>query len=67
MFANRGDNQIASLEILAIALGISTFKQKLSGRRVVIHSDNTTAEHGVRKGRARYSVTIFSAELNIGG
>jgi hypothetical protein len=49
----RGDNQIASLELLSIALGISTFEQKLRGRNVVVHSDNTTAEYGVRKGRAR--------------
>ena len=49
----RGDNQIASLELLSIALGISTFEQKLRGRNVVVHSDNTTAEYGVRKGRAK--------------
>ena len=56
-FRARGDNQIASLELLAIAFGISTFEQKLKGRNVVIHSDNTTAEHGVRRGRARYLYT----------
>ena len=33
--------------------GLSTFKGKLRGRRVVVHSDNTIAEHGMRKGRAR--------------
>ena len=73
-FQRRGDNQIASLELLSIAFGLSTFAEKLKGyaysvclvpclhcvacarlcrRNIVVHSDNTTAEHGVRKGRAR--------------
>ena len=73
-FHTRNDNQIASLEMLAIAYGesclppgwvraalacvrlcsgLSTFKEELRGRRVVVHSDNTIAEHGMRKGRAR--------------
>ena len=73
-FKLRGDNQIASLEILAIAFGtqiegaatqlcvcafgmpvsgLSTFAEYLRGRNVVVHSDNTVAEHSVRKGRAR--------------
>ena len=33
--------------------GLSTFEGALRGRNIVIHSDNTTAEHGLRKGRAR--------------
>ena len=33
--------------------GLSSFGQLLQGRNIVTHSDNTTAEHSVRKGRAR--------------
>ena len=66
-FFTRKDNQIASLEMLAIAYGwqpdaaicplrccistgLSTFKETLRGRRVIVHSGNTIAENGVRKG-----------------
>jgi hypothetical protein len=71
-FRPRGDNQIASLEMLAIAYGtwllqlvafmivciglvsgLSTFAGDIRGRKVVVHSDNTVAEYGMRKGRAR--------------
>ena len=73
-FKVRDDGQIASLEMLAIALGeqvgvtlhtrislgvssvssgLSTFRKKLQGRNVVVHTDNTIAEHSIRKGRAR--------------
>ena len=71
-FRIRDDGQIASLEMLAVALGkqhnlgtacqyrkpgplagLSTFKSKLKGRNVVVHTDNTIAEYGLRKGRAR--------------
>ena len=59
-FKRRGDNQIASLELLSIAFGLSTFEEKLRGRNIVVHSENTTAENGVRKGRARYnSLHVF--------
>ena len=34
------------LELLAISLGLETFKELLSGRRVVIHSDNSGSEVG---------------------
>ena len=33
--------------------GISTFEQELRDRNIVVHTDNTVAEHGLRKGRAR--------------
>jgi len=33
--------------------GMSTFASKLRSRNVVVHTDNTIAEHGLRKGRAR--------------
>ena len=45
-FAARDDNQIASLEMLAIAVGLSTFAPELANRRVVVYSDNTVAEVG---------------------
>ena len=32
------------LELLAISLGLSTFQEQLSGRKVVIHSDNSGSE-----------------------
>ena len=49
-FEARDDNQITSLEILAIAVGPSTFSQELAGRTVVVYSDNKGAEGSVRKG-----------------
>ena len=71
-FRPRGDNQIASLEMPAIAYGtwllqlvaliivcmglvpgLSTFAGDIRGRKVVVHSDNTVAEYGMRKSRAR--------------
>ncbi len=44
MFAERCDNQITTLEILAVSVGMSTFCEELTGRRVIIYSDNTGAE-----------------------
>ena len=32
------------LELLSISLGLPTFEQKLKGRRIVVHSDNTDSE-----------------------
>ena len=43
-FDKRADNQIMSLELLAISVGLSTFAEELQGRRVIIYSDNTGAE-----------------------
>ena len=40
----RADGQIMSLEILAIAVGLSTFAKELCGRSVVVYSDNRGAE-----------------------
>ena len=50
LFQSRRDNQITSLEILSIALGVSTFEATLSGREVLIFSDNKGAEGACRKG-----------------
>ena len=43
-FYSRKDNQIMGLELLAIALGLSTFVNYLRGRKVIVHSDNTGSE-----------------------
>eukprot|EP00973_Karenia_brevis_P079188 10987376-Karenia_brevis.AAC.1 len=52
-FAIRRDKQIMGLELLSIALGLSTFEQKIKHRKVVIHSDNTGSEVALRRGSAR--------------
>ena len=41
------------LELLAIALGFSTFANILEGRRVMVWSDNVGSESCARKGTAR--------------
>ena len=43
-FEQRGDNQITTLDILAISVGLSTFCAELNGRKVIIFSDNSGAE-----------------------
>ena len=45
--------QITTLEILAIAIGLSTFQSELKGRKVVVWSDNKGAEGATRKGSAK--------------
>ena len=52
-FKRRADNQIMGLELLAITLGLCSFREQLSGRQVVIHCDNTGAEVAISKGSAR--------------
>ena len=52
-FQKRGDNQITTLEILAIAVGLSSFGHLLRGRRCVIFSDNRGAEGSVIKGASK--------------
>ena len=49
---DRSDNQIMSLETIAIAVGLSTFARELAGRKVIIFSDNTGAEAATKKGTA---------------
>ena len=46
----RNDKQIMSLEMYAILVGIATFCHLIKGRRVVVWSDNTGAEHATRRG-----------------
>ena len=43
-FCNRKDNQIMGLELLGIALGLSSFSHLIRNRKVIIHCDNTGAE-----------------------
>ena len=49
-FSKRKDNQITTLEVLAIAIGLSTFGALLENKRVIIFSDNKGAEGSVRNG-----------------
>ena len=49
-FQKRGDKQITSLEILAIALGISTFSDLIANRKLFVFSDNIGAERSTQKG-----------------
>ena len=52
-FKKRKDNQIQSLELLALALGLCTFTRQCKGRKVQLYSDNTGAEHSTKKGSAK--------------
>ena len=52
-FNKRSDWQITTLEIMALAIGLSTFADKLRNRKVVIWSDNSGAEASTRKGAGR--------------
>ena len=53
LFRERNDAQITGLEILAIAVGLSTFAEALRGRRVRTFFDNVVAEGALRRGAAR--------------
>ena len=44
MFVQRSDAQIMGLELLGLALALSTFAASLRGKRVVMHCDNSGAE-----------------------
>ena len=43
-FQRRSDNQITTLEILAVSVGLSSFADLIRERRVVLYSDNKGAE-----------------------
>ncbi len=43
-FQRRADQQIMALEIMAIAVGLSTFSEQVRGRKVIVFSDNKGAE-----------------------
>ena len=49
----RSDNQIMSLETMAISVGLATFAEELRGRKVLVFSDNTGAEAAARRGSAQ--------------
>ena len=53
MFSARNDSQIMGLEILAVILGLSTFRERLSGKLVRVWEDNAGAEGVMAKGGAR--------------
>ena len=52
-WATRKDSQIMGLEILSIALGLSSFNDMLRNRDVIIWSDNTGAEHATANRTAK--------------
>ena len=52
-FRSRNDAQICGLEMLAIAVGLSTYADELKGRKVIVHSDNVGAEAATTKGTAK--------------
>ena len=52
-FEHREDNWIMGLEILAILMGIQTFKEQLKGKLVRIWTDNSGGEHSLRQGSSR--------------
>ena len=63
----RKDKQIMAWELLAIALGISTFKEKLAGRMVRIWCDNAGGENVLRTGSARsvdHNLTVHGVWLH---
>lgn len=52
-FKPRGDKQIMSLELLSIAFGLCTFGHMLSGRKVIVFSDNVGAENSAKRGSSK--------------
>ena len=52
-FPARKDNQILGLEMLSIALGLSSFASRIKNRRIIIWSDNTGAEAAAKGGTAK--------------
>ena len=74
LFQSRKDNQIMGLELLAIALGLSTFGELLLGRNVRVWSDNTGSEHATRRGASKqfdhnciaHCIWLVAARLKIG-
>ena len=54
-FVNRNDDQIMGKELLAIAVGLSTFAQQLAGRSVRVWTDNVGCEGALKCGAARSS------------
>lgn len=53
IFTSRRNNQIQGLEMLAAALGLSTFSKHCESRTTRLWSDNVSAEYSIKKGSAR--------------
>jgi len=53
MFIKRNDNQIMGLELLGLALALSTFREMIRGKCIIMHCDNSGAEVAFSKGSAR--------------
>lgn len=66
-FTERKDHQITSLELLALAFGLSTFGEKIRGRRVRIYSDNHGAECSVRPVTSVLSLVALACMRRIAG
>ena len=62
-FTQRADNQIMTLEILAISVGLSTFAEELKGRKVIVYSDNTGAEVNVALSICFLNPLVFVVSL----
>ena len=52
-FKVRNDGAIMALELLAVAVGVCTFADRIANKKVRILSDNTGAESTLRKGSSR--------------
>ena len=71
LFYQRSDNQIMSLELLAIAVAMSSFRHLLPRTAIEIFSDNRGAEQAMARGSARqfdhtclvHGVWAMAAEL----
>ena len=73
IFESRKDSQIMGLELLAIALGLSTFLSEVADRKVRIWCDNVGGEQATRKGAAKqfdhncivHCLWLFAARFKI--
>ena len=64
-FRARNDNQITSLEMLAISMGLTTFAPELCNRKVIVWADNRGAEVGSRLVPRCYGLAAYS-RLSVG-
>ena len=64
-FLCRRDNQILGLELAAIGLGLSTFAEKIAGRSIVVHCDNSGAEARFSLLSHRYVFVLFCLEQGL--
>lgn len=67
-FYLRKDNQIMGLEVLAVALGLSTFAERLRGKTVRVWIDSAGGEGALRAGSTKsedHNLLIHGAEENL--